>query len=464
MFKMIPGFSMKRRRNWNANGHLCLLLSLLLLARTNRVLAEEDHIDYRHEWYREDDNRMNVDTDSVLADVTVNKFLKLSGKYVEDAISGATPTGAPPQSQWPYPKFADFYQTAYNQLLQLNAGDPGNLSLLTGGYFATPQDYTNYIASTYNIAGQATNSAAGSYNSLTNNPNFRNTKVPVTHLRDHRRAFSLNAPITFGVQTFTPEVSVSKESDYHSYGLALNYAIQLNQKNTTLSGGWSFNNDRVRDDTEMNWQKKISHDFFVGVNQILTPKSYISFDLTYGTEHGYLSDPYRGVIFLENFLQTNPDDASLTPEVRPRHRDKVTFYTSYTQFITPLNGSLDLGYRFFHDTSEIFAQTAEVAWHQKFGRNWVLTPSFRYYYQTAANYYYVIVPDFNTKPEFYSSDYRLSELQSCTLGLSLTYRLAKHWSADLSYTRYVMEGLDGQTSQSAYPAANIFSAGFRLWF
>jgi hypothetical protein len=37
-------------------------------------------------------------------------------------------------------------------------------------------------------------------------------------------------------------------------------------------------------------------------------------------------------------------------------------------------------------------------------------------------------------------------------------------SFDASYYRYMMHGLDGVTSQSAYPSANVGSLGLRIWF
>ncbi len=256
---------------------------------------------------------------------------------------------------------------------------------------------------------------------------------------------------------------MSKESDYHSYGFALNYAALLNKKNTTLNAGWSHDSDRVRDDVAI-WEGKVSDDFLIGVNQLLTPKSYITFNFTYGQEYGYLADPYRGVMALQNFPQENPSDASLIPEKRPRWRNKEIFYTSYNLFIDPLDGSAEVGYRFFHDSYGIFGQTFETAWHQKIGRSLVLTPAFRYYYQTAANFYYILVPDFNNLPSSYSADYRLSELQSFNMSIALSYRVQKHFSIDLGYSRYIMQGLDGATSQSAYPSANVYTIGGRIWF
>jgi hypothetical protein len=74
------------------------------------------------------------------------------------------------------------------------------------------------------------------------------------------------------------------------------------------------------------------------------------------------------------------------------------------------------------------------------------------------------VPGGDSQPTFYYSDYRLSQFESIAAGLTLTWRVYKHFSMDASYLRYVMCGLDGITSQSAYPSANVFNIGCRIWF
>ena len=447
-------------------GQLTFCLSIALVIKTSSVFAQsEDYAGYRHEFYLEDDNRMSIDTDTLGFDVGLGARARFTGQLVMDAISGATPTGAPPQNQWPFPTFQTFYNQNYAPLLNNAITNQNNLILYQSGYFPSYEAYTNYIAQNNPQLGtQATNSAAASYNALTNSPSYHNKTVPLTQIHDRRRAFSFGVPLTFGNQQFTPQFSYSTESDYHSVGLALNYAIQLNQKNTTLNAGWSHDNDRVRDDTLVNWQSKVSDEVLIGINQLLTPKSYVTADLTYGQEYGYLSDPYRGVMALQNFPQYNPEDAALIPEKRPRRRTEQIFYTSYAQFFDSLNGSGELGYRFFHDSYGILANTVESTWHQKLGRHFVFSPGFRYYTQTAANFYYVLVPDFNNLPADYSADYRLSEFQSFNFSADLTYRVLNHLSVDLSYTRYIMQGLDGVTSQSAYPSANVYSVGVRLWF
>ena len=445
---------------------LTVVLSVGLMIKTSTIVAqEENYLGYRHEYYNEDGHRMNINTDTTEFDVGLAEQVRFTGQLVQDAISGATPTGAPPEIQWPFPTFKSLYTQDYNQLIRAAINDPNNLKLFQSETIPTFRAYTNYIVQNNpQLRTQATNQAATTYKPFITNPNFRSTSVPLTYLHDLRNAFNLALPVTVGMNEVTPQVAYSTESDYHSLGLSLNYARLFNQKNTTLNAGWSHNSDLVRDDTLVHWRPKTTDDILLGVNQLLDPKSYLTADFTFGQERGYLSDPYRGVMALNNFLQTNPNDAALIPENRPRVKDQEILYLGYTRYIDPLYGSADLGYRAYHDSFGVVAHTMDVGWHQKIGRHFVLSPGFRYYYQTAAKFYYILVPDFDNLPAFYSSDYRLSELQSFNFSVALTYHIVKHLSLDLSYSRYIMQGLDGVTSQSAYPSANVYAIGGRFTF
>jgi hypothetical protein len=221
--------------------------------------------------------------------------------------------------------------------------------------------------------------------------------------------------------------------------------------------------DSVRDDNFV-WEPKVTDSMFAGLVQLITPNSYLTINGTTALERGYLADPYRGVMAASGFLQLNPNDAALIPEQRPRHRASETLYASWDQYVPSASGSVEVSYRFFHDTFGINAHTLGLEWHQKIGKNLVISPVFRCYWQGAADFYYTMIPDYNNRPNYYSSDYRLSNFLSLAGGVAITWRLQEHVSLDVSYMRYVMEGLDGVTSQSAYPAANILSTGLRLWF
>jgi hypothetical protein len=374
---------------------IALSLPLFLAQR----IRGEDHLDYRFHLYQEEADRMRVQTHSGFFEFAPHHAVTLSGEVIYDAISGASPTGAPP----------------------------------TGG----------------------------------------SSQVPLAHLEDVRKAGNLSAAIHWGGnQTTTPQLAYSLENDYESFGISLNHAIELNQKNTTLSLGLAHAYDEIfpkfwNGDQEF----KNSTDFLVGLSQLLGPKTILAANFTYGTSHGYLSDPYKRFRF-----SGYPLESVTFAEKRPSYRDKQIGFLSLTHFFTPLNGSAEVTYRLYHDSYGILSHTAGMTWFQKIGSHIILSPMFRFADQSAADFYSVQLPGDPTVspddpfsphipiPSAYSADYRLSSLQTFTYGVNLSFMMKDHLTFDLGYKRYEMYGKDGHTSASAYPKANIFSAGFRLRF
>ena len=74
------------------------------------------------------------------------------------------------------------------------------------------------------------------------------------------------------------------------------------------------------------------------------------------------------------------------------------------------------------------------------------------------------VSDVPAFPDAYSSDYRLSQLNTYTLGGTVTVKVAEMATLTFTYKRYRMVGTDGVTLESAYPTANVYTAGFSLCF
>jgi hypothetical protein len=387
---------------------LALALAIgLYLSRITRAGAE-DHVDYRYESYKEENGRIGVDTQSWLFEKKITPWLTLKGDAVYDSISGATPTGAPPPNQInsPFPL-------------------PGPLG----------------------------------------------TTVPTAFMRDQRYAGSMDFLFQYGPHHLTPEVSYSTEHDYTSVGAALNYSLDLNHKNTRLDLGWAHDWDTV-----LPWageyitgrQHKESDNILIGVSQLLSPWTILTADFTFRNSSGYLNDPYRGVLF-DDYPQVDPNNPSLFPENRPNYRESYIAYVSVLHYFDALNGSAEGSYRYYYDTFGINAQTIGLSWHQKIGRHVVISPMFRYYVQTAASFYGTQFPGDPSIssagiPTYYSADYRLSNMETFAAGVEATFRIRKWLSLDVGYKFYQMKGLDGVTSSSAYPTANIVTIGARLWF
>lgn len=403
------------------------VLALLLLVLEPSRSQAEDRVEYQFEGYHEQDDRIAVNTSGVYVEKDLNPKLVLKGEFVYDAISGATPSGGPPPP-----------------------GDP---------------------------------------------------QVPTIEFSDRRYAGNLGLDIHQGRFTHTPSVSYSYEHDYKSFGIAYNEAIDFNQRNTTVSLGAAHNFDEVSGTYQPEFASKGTTDFLLGVTQLLGPRTTFTFNLTLGYSDGYLTDPYKGVNFSYNYPDPSFDPTPYgvnAGEKRPSNRFRQVGYFGINHYVKPIEGALETTFRLGHDDWGILSQTVGLNWAQKLGRRVILTPQFRFYHQSAADFYatrftgdpaypngtpYSYNPETNTLlfpgdegypdgtisdvpafPDAYSSDYRLSEMNTYMYGGSLQIRVAEMATLNLGYKRYHMVGTDGVTPESAYPTANVYSIGFTLWF
>ena len=415
-----------------------LALSLPLpLVGASRGRAD-DSIGFSHQTYAEEHGRIQVQTETLRIEKTITPWLDLTVREIYDGISGATPTGAPP-------------------IRRLKMIDPG-----TGAAIA-PSSITGYTRQLDGVSGASQSGPA--IRAMAQN------KLPVVDSPDQRLGTDVAVGLTFGQHRFVPEFSYSNESDYRSYGLALNYTYEFNDKNTTLSVGWAHAYDRVLANqfTFLTQSAlKNTDSFIIGGTQLLGPGTVLGANLTLGHARGYLTDPYRAVVFEESELDAE-NRVILNGERRPSSRHSQALLLSLTQSVKPLDASVEGTYRFYHDSYGIVANTLSVAWFQKFGKGLIVSPSVRYHRQTAADFYGIQFPgdpinDPDLVPKFYSADYRLSKMETLTLGLEATIKLREHLDLHLGYQRYWMHGLDHETDQSTYPKANIFTVGLSYAF
>lgn len=373
---------------------LCTLLQLASLTRTRG----EDRIDYRYEDYSEENGRIHIQTHGVYFDKTIKPWLSIKGNYINDSISGATPTGAPP------------------------------------------------------IPGR--------------------NKVPTVTIDDMRDAGYLEGAIKLGRHTFSPQVAYSEESDYKSVGVSLSHAMDFNDKNTTLTWGLSHSADEVMPNEGTSIQRnedKNTTDFLLGLTQLLGPKTVLTANFTLGYTDGYLTDPYKVVVF-DDFPYTPGEEYTVWAEKRPDHKFRQVGFLSLQQYFDSLHGAAEVNYRFHHDDFGIVAHTYGVQWNQKIGKRVMLSPMFRYHRQSEADFYGTSFPGDPSLPgaqlpdKYYSSDYRVSALESFTYGATLSVRVHEHLSFELAYKRYEMFGTDSGTANDQYPKANVFTGGLTVWW
>ncbi|WP_339338156.1 MULTISPECIES: DUF3570 domain-containing protein [unclassified Croceitalea] len=238
---------------------------------------------------------------------------------------------------------------------------------------------------------------------------------------------------------------VSNEYDYFSIGFGGSYAKLFNEKNTEIgiSGRvfldkWNsqypielrqgFFDDRITgngtyapDFTEFIDEKRNTYSVSLSFSQILSKKLQASLFVDLVSQNGLLSTPFQRVYFsdVDDFFI---DDFQLADDIErlPDSRFKIPLGGRLNYY---LNDAVVLRsyYRFYYDDWGITSHTANIEAPIKLNDKFTLYPSYRYYTQTAADYFYVKEAALSSF-DFYTSDYDLSAYQANQLGFGVQYR------------------------------------------
>lgn len=481
--------------------HLATLATgVLLWAAPLRRAEAEDRVDFKYMIYQEDNDRIRVVTPALLleTDLTPTLSLKIEGVY--NAISGASPTGAPgvkreattgqktttTYASKPYSSYAEEAHENENEReseehereereggferggfrfdrarlarggavargLTLAGRDIAGLHAKAGATprptptpapVPQPQNNTPKSSTKTTTTKQAVSAPA---------PATKYTDVPMSNVEDERTAVNLDLTKRLGGHAVTGGFAYSTEEDYESMAVALRDAIDFNRKNTTLSLGAALTHDRIDAFVRKSVEDKDTIDLFLGVSQVINPTTLFSANLTLSMVNGYMDDQYK-VVELNN---------TLVPEHRPDTKDKHILYLSLLHMFKEIGGTVEAGYRYYDDSFGVRGDTFSLAWYQKVSEQFTVRPSIRWYEQTAADFYDVT---FSGSPDFYSSDYRISALQAFGYGLKVIWQPTDRFAADVAVERYEQSGKDGITPDEVYPAATIVTLGARVWF
>lgn len=289
-------------------------------------------------------------------------------------------------------------------------------------------------------------------------------QVPLSPMEDRRKAWEVGLAQQLQRFNLAATYAQSREDDYVSKGWSLNTLTDFNDKNTAVRLGYARADDRINATSEAT---KDTNDFIVGVTQLLDPSTALTLNFSYGTAHGYLADPYKVVSkSIEIFGLILP----LTwAENRPDERDKKSVFLQLNRAFERVGGALDASYRLYRDDFGIESHTIALEWYQRIGSDWIVRPAARFYRQTAADFYFynydlaglpiAVVPG---EAPYYSSDYRLTEFDTMTLGIKVIWQATPWLSFDAAVERYLMRSRDGVTPASAFSDADIITIGFKL--
>ena len=237
----------------------------------------------------------------------------------------------------------------------------------------------------------------------------------------------------------------SSEYDYFSIGFGGSYTKLFNEKNTeiTLSGKvfldkWNaiypielrdgFFDDRISGNgtytpifSEFESENRNSYSLSLSFSQILSQKLQGALFMDVVSQNGLLSTPFQRVYF-SDFEDFYIDDFQLADNVEqlPDSRFKIPVGGRLNYYLNDLV-VLRSYYRFYWDDWGISSHTASLEAPFKLTEKFTIYPSYRYYTQTAADYFYPKERALSTY-DFYTSDYDLSNYDAHQYGAGLQYK------------------------------------------
>lgn len=271
--------------------------------------------------------------------------------------------------------------------------------------------------------------------------------IPTANFQDRRFALDGDWHRPWGkLFSTTIGVHASRERDYQSLGVNGKITADLLQHSITLTAGGGYSDDSVfplggtpiglSDGTAVSDQKnpkRVSVLLF-GVSRVLTRRWMMSLDATRTAERGYLTEPYKVISLMEPF--SGVPIAQVTDK-RPSTRTRNSALLSSVYHLA--NDIAYTSYRYYWDTWGIQSSTLDVRYrHRLASDDWYLEPHLRFYRQSAADFFTAGLSSALAPPDFATSDYRLGQLATMTLGTTFGFRLGASpalWTVRAEYIR-----------------------------
>jgi hypothetical protein len=235
--------------------------------------------------------------------------------------------------------------------------------------------------------------------------------------QEERTQYGVGFEYLRGKVTYAASFSNSTENDYDADTASLSISQDMFGDLTTVALFFTRGWDDVTRRGDATFADQVDRRIYgVNVSQVATKNLILGLSFETITEEGFLNNPYRQVRFVD------PDAAlgySYESELYPRTRTGNALALRARWYL-PYRAALQADYRFYSDTWDINASTAEVAYTHPLDHAWTFDVHFRFYTQNAAEFYSDLFPreDFQN---FLARDKELAAMQSQSLGFGVAY-------------------------------------------
>jgi len=233
---------------------------------------------------------------------------------------------------------------------------------------------------------------------------------------EERTQNSLSVELLHDKTTYSAGFINSAEPDFHSKTAFGSVSESMFGDLTTVSFGFTRGWDRVGERGSTLNAAADRRNFSVGLSQVLTRDSLLSFNFETSESEGFLNNPYRLVRYVD---PTATRGYSTQQEQYPHTRTGNAGSVEGKYFL-PWHAALDASYRLYNDTWGILAHTGELAYTQPLFRSWTLDGHVRLYQQRHATFYSDLFP-YADSQNFMARDRELAAFHSTTIGGGATW-------------------------------------------
>ena len=226
----------------------------------------------------------------------------------------------------------------------------------------------------------------------------------------------------------------SVEDDFVSVTADASIAHDFNDKNTTLSfgiynefdslhpigGAPAAGSDYALSEKQTGGKSKDGVGALLGITQVMTRTWLSELNLSVDRFKGYLNDPYKITSIIDSAGNTTGYEFESRPDQRTR---KSAYWENRVALSSQLSTALSL--RYMSDDWGVRSDTAQlhVRWSWS-NRERYIEPTFRWYRQTAADFYTPFIMDTATQSTgFESADSRLGSFRALTYGVKYAQKL-----------------------------------------
>ncbi len=226
--------------------------------------------------------------------------------------------------------------------------------------------------------------------------------------------------------------SVASERDYKSVSAGWNGSIDILDRTTTLLGGVNATDNRISSVLDMTLAKKMfATGWTAGIARVLTPDDAVRLRYDGRAAEGYNASPYRSVRFGDWTTSTSSNDQVLfantigpaggLPERVPERR---VSHALVLEWVHSLRDDIVVHpeARVAHDTWGVDSLTASIDLRVA-EPSWRLQLGYRYYLQSAADFFldkYVLAPEMYP---YFASDKELGGQRGHLVNLGLSFVL-----------------------------------------